>query len=69
MHSSIAFFPVVTAKKFAEGSGLSEQVVRRWQRKGLIPSIEIGRYKLINLASLLTKLEEEDELLSTLENP
>ena len=46
------FFPVMTREKFAEHSGLAEGVVQGMIEKGHLPSIKIGRYRLVNVAKL-----------------
>lgn len=46
------FFPVMTRDKFAALSGLAEGVVQGMIEKGHLPSIKIGRYRLVNLAQL-----------------
>lgn len=46
------FFPVMTKEKFAEHSGLAEGVIQGMIEKGHLPSIKIGRYRLVNVARL-----------------
>jgi len=46
------FFPVMTKEKFAELSGLAEGVIQGMIEKGHLPSIKIGRYRLVNVAKL-----------------
>ncbi|MBW3567888.1 MAG: hypothetical protein KY410_08035 [Proteobacteria bacterium] len=46
------FFPVMTKEKFAQHSGLAEGVIQGMIEKGHLPSIKIGRYRLVNLARL-----------------
>ncbi|HEX7047419.1 MAG TPA: hypothetical protein VF275_07595 [Gammaproteobacteria bacterium] len=42
----------MTRDKFAELSGLPEGVVQGMIEKGHLPSIKIGRYRLVNVAKL-----------------
>lgn len=50
--------PVMHREKFAELVGVSVDVVSGWINKGYIPAIEVGKYRLVNLA-LLNKLAIE----------
>ena len=45
-------FPVMTKEKFAQHSGLAEGVIQGMIEKGHLPSVKIGRYRLVNLARL-----------------
>lgn len=47
-----AAVPVMTREKFAQHSGLAEGVVQGMIEKGHLPSIKIGRYRLVNVARL-----------------
>ena len=44
--------PVMEVCRFSELVGVSADVVRGWIDKGHIPTIKIGRYRLINVAVL-----------------
>lgn len=44
--------PVMAADRFAELVGVSSDVVRGWIDKGYLPTMKIGRYRLVNLAAL-----------------
>ena len=44
--------PVMAADRFAELVGVSSEVVRGWIDKGYLPTMKIGRYRLVNLAAL-----------------
>lgn len=52
------FFPVMTREKFAELSGLAEGVIQGMIEKGHLPSIKIGRYRLVNVAKLAQSCRE-----------
>jgi NDP-sugar pyrophosphorylase family protein len=52
--------PYVTKKRFSELSGLEEEVIRGMIDKGHLPTVKIGRYRLINL-TLITKEALEQE--------
>lgn len=44
--------PVMTREQFASLSGLGEDVVRGMIEKGHLPSIKIGRHRLVNIVLL-----------------
>lgn len=52
--------PYVTKQRFSELSGLQEEVIRGMIDKGYLPTVKIGRYRLINL-TLITKEALEQE--------
>lgn len=45
-------FPVVTKERFAELSGLEVGMVRGMMDRGYLPTVKIGRHRLVNLAEL-----------------
>ena len=50
--------PVVTKERFAHLSGLTEGVIQGMIEKGHLPSVKIGRHRLINLVCLAASCEE-----------
>jgi len=44
--------PVMTREQFAFHSGLGDEVVRGMLEKGHLPSVKIGRHRLVNIARL-----------------
>lgn len=52
--------PVMHRDKFAELVGVSSDVVTGWINRGYIPTLEVGKYRLVNLA-LLNKLALDKE--------
>ncbi|MCB4809699.1 hypothetical protein LG204_00010 [Methylovorus menthalis] len=46
--------PVMARRKFADLVGVTEDTVTGWINKGYLPVVEIGKYRLVNLA-LVTK--------------
>lgn len=52
--------PVMARSLFAQHVGVSEDTVTGWINKGYIPVIEVGRYRLVNLA-LMNKWAMEME--------
>lgn len=56
-------FPLVTQERFAELSGVPEGVVRGWISKGTLPTMKVGRWRLVNLKALFDlDAEAEAEL-------
>lgn len=53
--------PVMTQERFSQLSGLTEGQVRGQIEKGHLPSIKVGRVRLVNVAVLSRDaLEQED---------
>lgn len=52
--------PVMHREMFAQQVGVSLDVVTGWINKGYIPVLEVGKYRLVNLA-LLNKIALEKE--------
>ncbi len=52
--SQLPLVPVMTREKFAEFAGVTPETVRGWCDKGYLPTFDMGRWSLINVA-LLTK--------------
>lgn len=50
--------PLISQEQFSELVGLSQDVVRGWIDKGLIPTVKIGRRRLINVAKLTQEMME-----------
>lgn len=44
--------PVMHPHRFAELIGLSRGVVGGWIDNGYVPTVQIGKYRMINLASM-----------------
>jgi predicted site-specific integrase-resolvase len=58
--SQLPAVPVMARSLFAQHVGVSEDTVAGWINKGYIPVIEVGKYRLINLA-LMNKMALEVE--------
>ncbi|MEZ0231416.1 MAG: hypothetical protein ACAH12_01135 [Methylophilaceae bacterium] len=58
--SQMPSLPVISRQKFAEMIGMSEGIIEGWMNRGYIPTLLIGKHRLINLA-LLNKLALEQE--------
>lgn len=52
--------PLMHRENFAQAVGVSVDVVTGWINRGYIPTFEVGKYRLVNLA-LLTKLALDKE--------
>jgi excisionase family DNA binding protein len=49
--------PVLTKERFADLVGVSVDVVRGWVARGLVPTVRLGRRRLINVAALQQELK------------
>ncbi|WP_440996591.1 hypothetical protein [Arhodomonas sp. SL1] len=47
-----AMVPVMSRQRFAELAGVEDGVVRGWIERGQIPTIKVGKHRLINVALL-----------------
>ncbi|RNF72509.1 DNA-binding protein [Marinomonas rhizomae] len=50
--------PIVSQEQFSELVGLSPDVIRAWINRGLIPTVKIGKRRLINVAKLTQEMME-----------
>ncbi|MFT2112019.1 helix-turn-helix domain-containing protein [Marinomonas sp. 2405UD68-3] len=50
--------PIVSQEQFSELVGLSPDIVRAWINRGLIPTVKIGKRRLINVAKLTQEMME-----------
>ena len=55
----LMLFPVLTREKFAQQVGVSAGVVQGWIDKGYLPTFEIGKYRLVNVAVLTRRAMEK----------
>jgi hypothetical protein len=53
--------PYVTKKRCSELSGLEEEVSRGMIDKGYLPTVKIGRYRLINLTLIAKEALEQEK--------
>ncbi|MEZ0233098.1 MAG: hypothetical protein ACAH12_09685 [Methylophilaceae bacterium] len=58
--SQLPSVPVMSRKKFADLVGVTEDTVTGWINRGYLPVVDIGKYRLINLA-LVNKIALEQE--------
>lgn len=58
--SQLPIVPVMSRTLFAQLVGVTEDTVTGWINRGYVPVVEVGRYRLINLA-LLNKMALEKE--------
>lgn len=49
----IVLVPEMTTDKYAEHVGVSDRTVDGWVNKGLIPTVKIGRRRLVDVASIV----------------
>lgn len=53
--------PLVTKGLFSQITGLTEEVIRGMIDKGHLPTVKIGRYRLINLTLITKEALEQDK--------
>jgi hypothetical protein len=53
------YAPLATKERFAYMTGLEEGVIRGMIDKGHLPTVKVGKYRLINLALLHDELCKE----------
>ena len=51
---------VETLEGFAERNGLTPDTVRAWAQKAVIPSLRLGKRRMVNTAMLRTWLLEQE---------
>lgn len=54
----VLFSPVVTKERFSELTGLEVGVIEGQVAKGHLPTVKIGRYRMINLVELVRECQE-----------
>lgn len=55
------FPPVMPWAEFAEWIRTEPEVVRGWVDKGYIPTVRIGRRRMVNVVQLVEELKEQDK--------
>jgi len=50
------FVPTLTIEKYAHSIGVSSDVVDGWIKRGYIPTVKIGRRRLVNIAAMTREL-------------
>lgn len=53
--------PLMTVERFADAVGLRSEVVRGWVYADHIPTAKVGKYRLINIVALVSKLSSDEE--------
>lgn len=52
--------PVVTKARFSEMSGLTEETLRGMIERGHLPTLKVGKHRMINVALLTKECLEQD---------
>lgn len=52
--------PIVTKARFSEMSGLSEEILRGMIERGHLPTLKVGKHRMINVALLTKECLEQD---------
>lgn len=58
MQKTIKYSPLVTNAEFASLVGVSEGVIDGWVKRDYVPTVKLGKYRLINIAKLNSLLQE-----------
>lgn len=53
------FIPLVTIEQFSSTCGVTIRTVEAWVMRGHIPTVKIGRYRLVNVAALVAQADLE----------
>ncbi|MCS2609653.1 DNA-binding protein [Halomonas dongshanensis] len=53
--------PTMTIERFSELSGLDEGVIQGHIRRGYLPTVKMGRYRMINVALLTARCLSTEE--------
>lgn len=56
------FVPTMTLARFADCVGVSEGVVTGWVKRDYIPTVKIGRHRLINIIALSSTLNDNADI-------
>lgn len=51
-NTMVVISPIMSQERFSVLAGLTEDVVRNWIRNGHIPTVKVGRRRMINVAKL-----------------
>lgn len=55
--------PVMPWREFADWVRMDAEIVENWVKRGYLPTVKIGRYRMVNVAQLVqTLLNEEVEV-------
>lgn len=52
--------PVMPWADFAGWIGISEDTVEHWIKRGYLPTVKIGRYRMVNVALLVQSLLNDE---------
>jgi len=56
--------PEMTMDQYAEAIGVTERTVEEWVKSGKLPSIKIGKRRLVNVAQRFNELATQEEMFS-----
>lgn len=57
--ANVLFSPMCTKERFSELTGLGVEVVRGMLERGHLPSVKVGKHRLINMVLLTDELQKE----------
>lgn len=59
MAEKIYSIPTITQEKFAELAGVTLPTVRAWVQRGYLPTLKIGRRRLVDLSTYQNQVREK----------
>lgn len=54
----VVISPIMSKERFSVLTGLTEDVIRNWIRNGYIPTVKVGKRRMINVAKLTQEMME-----------
>lgn len=52
--------PVMPWREFADWVRMDAEIVDNWVKRGYLPTVKIGRYRIVNVAQLVQSLLNEE---------
>jgi predicted site-specific integrase-resolvase len=52
--------PVMPWREFADWVRMDAEIVENWVKRGYLPTVKIGRYRMVNVAQLVQSLLNEE---------
>ncbi len=52
--------PVMPWREFADWVRMDAEIVDNWVKRGYLPTVKIGRYRMVNVAQLVQSLLNEE---------
>lgn len=52
--------PVMPWREFADWIRVDAEILENWVKRGYLPTVKIGRYRMVNVAQLVQQLLNEE---------